>query len=94
MYILATLADMAVKTEQGGRRRRTSGCPHGAELTRPEAAEHMACTQYGRAVDERTVDRWARQGRITKIKVGGLQWVRFKRDELDRMGTATPAKTK
>jgi hypothetical protein len=82
---------MAAKIEASAAQHRAAKCPHGAELTRPEAAEHMACTQYGRAVDERTVDRWARQGRITKIKVGGLQWVRYLRDDLDRMGAIQPA---
>lgn len=50
----------------------------------------MACTEYGRAVDARTVDRWANEGLITRYKVGGMQWVRFDRDELDAVG-AVPA---
>lgn len=61
-------------------------CPHGDRLTRAEAAEHMACTSYGRRVDARTVDRWADRGLITRYKPGGLQWVRFDRAELDKMG--------
>lgn len=61
-------------------------CPHGPKLTRAEAAEHMACTEYGRTVNPRTVDRWADAGLITRTKLGNLQWVRFDREELNRMG--------
>jgi hypothetical protein len=53
----------------------------------------MACTAYGREVDPRTVDRWANEGRITRHKVGGLQWVRFDRAELDRIGQEGPTGT-
>jgi hypothetical protein len=60
-------------------------CPHGEMLTRAEAAEHMACTRYGRQVNPRTVDRWADQGLIVRHKVGELQWVRFARAELDAL---------
>lgn len=66
-------------------------CPHGAQLTRTEAAKHMACTAYGREVNPRTVDRWADAGLISRTKVGGLQWVRFDRDELDQMGAGQAA---
>lgn len=33
-------------------------------------------------VDVRTIDRWANGGLITRHKIGGLQWVRFKRSEV------------
>lgn len=78
MCILATVVPMS--------RIKAAKCPHGPRLTRAEAAEHMACTAYGRVVNPRTVDRWADAGLITRTKVGGLQWVQFDRDELDRMG--------
>lgn len=63
----------------------TTACPHGESLTREEGAEHMACTVYGRAVGVRTIDRWIRLGLIGRTKLGGLQWVRVDRDELDRL---------
>lgn len=59
-----------------------AACTHGPKLTRTEAAEHVACTDYGRRVDVRTVDRWANEGLITRYKTGGLQWVSFDRDEI------------
>jgi excisionase family DNA binding protein len=46
-----------------------------AELTRGAAAELAG-------VDIRTIDRWANEGRLTRHKVGGMQWVRFKRSEV------------
>lgn len=69
-------------------------CAHGRWLTRAEAAEHMACTAYGRPVGPRTPDRWADEGRITRQKVGGLQWVRFDRDELNALVDARPLSAK
>jgi excisionase family DNA binding protein len=52
-------------------------------LTRQEAADLAH-------VDVRTIDRWANEERITRYKVGGLQWVRFKRSEIEAMRTPTP----
>ena len=78
MCILATVIGMTKK------------CPHGELLTREEAAEHMACTTYGRTVNPRTVDRWADAGRIARTKLGGLQWVRFRRAELDALAELEP----
>lgn len=48
-------------------------------LTRKEAAE------YCRVRSERTIDRWAEEGRITRYRAEGLQSVRFKRSELDAL---------
>lgn len=39
----------------------------------------------------RTIDRWANEGRITRYKVGGLQWVRFDRYEVANMREAVPS---
>jgi excisionase family DNA binding protein len=47
-------------------------------LTRQEAAERAR-------VDVRTIDRWAREGRITRHKVEGLQSVRFTVAEIDAL---------
>ena len=47
-------------------------------ISRREAAELT-----GR--DMRTIDRWANQGRLTRYKRGGLQWVVFSRAEVLRM---------
>lgn len=79
MYTLCTLADMEVAIK--------AKCVHGERLSRAEAAQHMACTAYGRVVGERTLDRWANEGLVTRYKVGQLQWVRFDRDELTAMAT-------
>lgn len=57
-------------------------CTHKDRLTRTEAAEHVGCTEYGRTVNPRTIDRWADDGLITRYKQGGLQWVRYNRDEI------------
>jgi hypothetical protein len=76
---------MVAKIEETTMRHKARTCPHGAKLTREEAAEHMACTPYGRVVNPRTVDRWADRELISRYKVGGLQWVRFDRAELDAL---------
>jgi excisionase family DNA binding protein len=47
-------------------------------ITRAEAAELAG-------VNTRTIDRWANEERITRYKVGGLQWVRFDRHEVAGM---------
>jgi predicted DNA-binding transcriptional regulator AlpA len=52
-------------------------------LTRAQSAELAG-------VDPRTVDRWANEGRIERLKVGGLQWVRFRRSEILAMVSAEP----
>lgn len=44
--------------------------PEDQWVTRSEAAQLAQ-------VHVRTVDKWANEGRITRRKVGGLQWVRF-----------------
>jgi excisionase family DNA binding protein len=54
-----------------------------ANLTRAAAAELAG-------VDVRTIDRWANDGRITRYKIGGLQWVRFKRSEILDMKLPQP----
>jgi hypothetical protein len=33
-------------------------------------------------VDPKTVDRWANDGHIDRYKLGGLQWVRFDREQV------------
>lgn len=40
--------------------------------------------------DVRTVDRWADAGLITRYKLGGRQWVRFKVSELEEMMRPVP----
>lgn len=52
-------------------------------VTRAQAAELAD-------VDVRTIDRWANEERITRYKVGGLQWVRFKRSEVEAMRAPAP----
>lgn len=52
-------------------------------ITRREAAELI-----GR--DVRTLDRWANEGRLTRYKQGGLQWVVFRRAEVLRVVEPTP----
>jgi len=52
-------------------------------ITRSEAAELAD-------VDVRTIDRWANEHRITRYKIGGMQWVRFKRSEIEAMVTPVP----
>lgn len=47
-------------------------------LTKNEAAEYMR-------VHPRTIDDWAKAGRITRHRIEGLQSVRFRRDELDAL---------
>jgi len=54
-----------------------------AELTRGAAAELAG-------VDIRTIDRWANEGRLTRHKVGGMQWVRFQRAEVLAMRQPEP----
>jgi len=47
-------------------------------LTREEAAERLRCSKH-------TVDRWTREGKLTKYKVGDLQSVRFDADQVDAL---------
>lgn len=47
-------------------------------LTRQETAKRLR-------VDPRTVDRWSREGLLTKHKVGDLQSVRFRADQVDAL---------
>lgn len=47
-------------------------------LTRKEAADRLRC-------DPKTIDRWSREGRLTKHKVGDLQSVRFRADQVDSL---------
>lgn len=47
-------------------------------LTRAEAAERLR-------VSPKTIDRWTREGRLTKHKVGDLQSVRFAAAEVDKL---------
>jgi hypothetical protein len=54
-----------------------------ANLTRAAAAELAG-------VDVRTIDRWANDGRITRYKIGGLQWVRFLEAEILEMKLPQP----
>jgi excisionase family DNA binding protein len=54
-----------------------------ADLTRAQAATLAN-------VDVRTIDRWANDGLITRYKVGGLQWVRFKKSEILDMRKPQP----
>lgn len=53
----------------------TQESQHPEFITRRQAAELI-----GR--DMRTIDRWANEGRLTRYKQGGLQWVVFRRDEV------------
>jgi hypothetical protein len=85
MYNPVTVASMNETTTETNPGPVRSPCPHGAQLTREEGAEHMACTAYGRKVNPRTLDRWADRELITRQKVQGLQWVRFNRAELDAL---------
>jgi excisionase family DNA binding protein len=62
---------------------RTANTEGTANLTRAAAAELAG-------VDVRTIDRWANDGRITRYKIGGLQWVRFKRSEILDMKLPQP----
>lgn len=52
-------------------------------ITRDEAAELVG-------VNVRTVDKWANDGRITRYRIGGLQWVRFNRSEVLAMMEPVP----
>lgn len=52
-------------------------------ITRSAAAELAG-------VDVRTIDRWANEGRITRYKIGGMQWVRFRETEIQLMLTPLP----
>lgn len=54
-------------------------------VTRAEAADLAG-------VDTRTVDRWANEGRITRHKVAGRQWVRFRRDEIAAQTEVAPVR--
>lgn len=83
MYISCIVIGMATKIGHGN-------CPHGQSLTRAEAAEHMACTVYGRQVGVRTIDRWIRLGLLERTKLGGLQWVRVDRDTLSALAARQP----
>jgi excisionase family DNA binding protein len=47
-------------------------------LTRQEAAERLRVSPH-------TVDRWTREGRLTKYKVADLQSVRFDADQVDEL---------
>lgn len=47
-------------------------------FTRDEAAEYMRVSVF-------TIDRWARDGRITRRKVEGIRSVRFTREDLDAL---------
>jgi excisionase family DNA binding protein len=52
-------------------------------ITRDEAAELAG-------VNVRTIDAWANAGRIDRHKVGGMQWVRFNRDQVLAMRQLVP----
>ncbi len=52
-------------------------------LTREEAAAYARVTAG-------TVDRWARDGKITKYRVTGTRSVRFLRTEIDACMTPEP----
>lgn len=45
-------------------------------MTRQEAAEHLRVTT-------KTIDRWVRDGKLTRYTISGLRSVRFKTSELD-----------
>lgn len=64
------------------------------EIDRNEQVEHDMITRSAAAelagVDVRTIDRWANEHRITRYKIGGMQWVRFKRSEIEAMVTPVP----
>lgn len=47
-------------------------------LTRQEAADRLRVSPH-------TVDRWTRQGRLTKYKVADLQSVRFSAEQVDNL---------
>lgn len=47
-------------------------------LTREEAADRLRVSKH-------TVDRYAREGRLTKFKVGDLQSVRFDMNQVDKL---------
>lgn len=47
-------------------------------LTRNEAADRLRVSPH-------TVDRYAREGRLQKYKVGDLQSVRFDMDQVDKL---------
>jgi excisionase family DNA binding protein len=47
-------------------------------MTRATAAGYMD-------VSTTTIDRWARDGKLTRFKVSGLRSIRFKREELDAL---------
>lgn len=47
-------------------------------LTREQAAERLCVSKH-------TVDRWVRERRLTKYKVGDLQSVRFNAAEVDNL---------
>lgn len=53
-------------------------------MTKAEAAE------YTRVVVD-TIDRWVREEKITRYKIGDSQSVRFRRDELDALMTPESA---
>jgi excisionase family DNA binding protein len=52
-------------------------------ITRAQAAELTG-------LDARSVDAWANAGKITRYKVGGMQWVRFDRAEVLAMRAPVP----
>jgi excisionase family DNA binding protein len=55
-------------------------------MTRAEAADYLRVT-------ERTVDRYADAGRLTKHRVEGVQSVRFARSEVMSLVSTEPATT-
>lgn len=52
-------------------------------MTKAEAAAYMR-------VDTRTIDRWVRDGKLTRHRVSGIQSVRFARADLEGLLTAEP----
>lgn len=54
-------------------------------LSRRDAAEHCGVRS------ERTIDRWADEGRLTRYRADGLQSVRFRRSDLDALFKPAPA---
>jgi len=47
-------------------------------MTKAQAAAHLGCSAA-------TIDRYAREGKLTRHKLAGTQSVRFRRDELDAL---------
>jgi len=63
---------------------RVRQAPAPEELITRSAAAALA------GVDVRTIDRWANEGRITRYKVGGMQWVRFREADIRAMVEPVP----